>query len=270
MPPPGKCQASSGSTLAREIPLDAPYRRRAMPRRRLIGGVAAMAAASVAGEARASATFDLLLVLAVDASWSVDTARFEMQRQGYADAFRHPRVAAAIASGPRRAIAATMFQWTGPEMQALAVPWTALDGPAAIERFADAIEAAPRRLFSGGTSISGAIDAGMRLLAAAPFRGERRVIDVSGDGANNRGRAAPAARDEAVARGVVINGLPILDLEPGLAEHYREQVIGGPGAFAIAAEDWQSFAAAILNKLVLEIAGDHDPRRDHDARRDTA
>lgn len=233
--------------------------RRALPRRRLVGGAAALAMAGAAGPARASSgSFDLLLVLAVDASWSVDTARFELQRQGYADAFRHPRVAAAIAAGSRRAIAAAMFQWTGPEMQALAVPWTALDGPAAIEGFAAAIEDSPRRLFSGGTSISGAIDAGMRLLAAAPFRGERRVIDVSGDGSNNRGRPAPAARDEAVASGVVINGLPILDLEPTLAEHYREQVIGGPGAFAIAAEDWQSFAAAILNKLVREIAQDHD------------
>jgi hypothetical protein len=154
-----------------------------------------------------------------------------------------------------------MFQWTGPQMQSLAVPWTALDRPAAIERFADAIESAPRQLFSGGTSISGAIDAGVRLLAAAPFRGERRVIDVSGDGANNRGRPAPAARDEAVARGIVVNGLPILDLEADLATHYRDHVIGGPGAFAIPAEDWRSFAAAILNKLVREIAQDQDRPR---------
>jgi hypothetical protein len=232
--------------------------RRAISRRGLAGGAAALAPA---GTARAAGEVDLLLVLAVDASWSVDAPRFELQRQGYADAFRHPRVAAAIGSGRHRAIAVTMFQWTGPQMQSLAVPWTALDRPAAIERFADAIESAPRQLFSGGTSISGAIDAGVRLLAAAPFRGERRVIDVSGDGANNRGRPAPAARDEAVARGIVVNGLPILDLEADLATHYRDHVIGGPGAFAIPAEDWRSFAAAILNKLVREIAQDQDRPR---------
>ncbi len=228
---------------------------RAASWRSLAGGAAALA---LAGTARAAGEVDLLLVLAVDASWSVDAPRFELQRQGYADAFRHPRVAAAIGSGRPRALAATMFQWTGPQMQSLTVPWTALDRPAALARFADAIEAMPRQLFSGGTSISGAIDAGVRILAAAPFRGERRVIDVSGDGANNRGRPAPAARDEAGARGIVVNGLPILDLEPDLAIHYRDHVIGGPGAFAIAAEDWQSFAAAILNKLVSEIAQDQD------------
>ena len=147
-----------------------------------------------------------------------------------------------------------MMQWTGPTMQVHAVPWTLLDGEEAAFAFADAIEAAPRRLFGGGTSISGAIDQGLRLLAASPLHATRRIIDVSGDGSNNRGRPVTEARDEAVARDVRINGLPILALEPGLDAYFRDHVIGGPGAFVIAAESYETFAAAILNKLILEIA----------------
>ncbi len=212
---------------------------------------AAIGLPTVAGAQR---MVDLQLVLAVDASGSVDASRFELQKQGYADAFRHPRIVAAIRSGPARAIACTMMQWTGPAMQVHAVPWTLLDGEEAISAFADAIEAAPRQLFGGGTSISGAIDQGLRLLAASPFRATRRIIDVSGDGANNRGRPVTEARDAAIARDVRINGLPILALEPGLDTYYRDNVIGGPGAFVIAAESYETFAAAILNKLILEIA----------------
>ena len=230
-----------------------------MPLRRALLGLAALWL--LAAPARAAEEVDLLLVLAVDASGSVSEERFRLQWQGYADAFRDPRLHAAIASGPSGSIAVAMFQWTGPALQVPSVPWTRLPDAASAIALARRIESAPRLLFGGGTSISGAIDAGVRLLAAAPFRGERRVIDVSGDGANNRGRPAPAARDEAVARGIVVNGLPILDLEADLATHYRDHVIGGPGAFAIPAEDWRSFAAAILNKLVREIAQDQDRPR---------
>lgn len=232
-----------------------PSRPWARSRRRLLLTASRLAAAiGIPAIARAQRMVDLQLVLAVDASGSVNDARFELQKQGYADAFRHPRVTAAIRSGPARAIACTMMQWTGPAMQVHAVPWTLLDGEAAALAFADAIEAAPRQLFGGGTSISGAIDQGLRLLAASPFRATRRIIDVSGDGSNNRGRPAGEARDAAVARDVRINGLPILALEPGLDAYYRDHVVGGPGAFVIAAESYETFAAAILNKLILEIA----------------
>lgn len=223
-------------------------------RRRLLLGASQLLTAAWPALANAQRTVDLQLVLAVDASGSVDDVRFELQKQGYADAFRHPRVMAAITSGPGRAIACTMMQWTGPGMQVHAVPWTLLDGEAAALAFAEAIEAAPRQLFGGGTSISGAIDQGVRLLAASPFRAARRIIDVSGDGSNNRGRPVTEARDQAVARDVRINGLPILALEPRLDAYYRDFVIGGPGSFMIAAESYETFAAAILNKLILEIA----------------
>ncbi len=197
---------------------------------------------------------DLLLVLAVDASGSVDTRRFELQRRGYAEAFANPRVLQAIRSGPLQAIAVTMFQWTGPSLQARILDWTVIADAADADRVATAIATTPRKLYGGGTSISGAIDYALGLFPQSPFAGERRVIDVSGDGANNVGRSAAPARDAAVAAGIVINGLPILALEPGLDVYYRDNVIGGPGAFVVAVDSFEHFGDAILSKLITEIA----------------
>jgi hypothetical protein len=198
---------------------------------------------------------DLELVLAVDASGSVNEERFVLQRDGYVAAFRHPQVLSAIRSGPSGAIAVAMVQWTGPRMQEITVGWTRVSDAASAEAVSSAIARAPRALYGGGTSISGAIDFAVGMFAASPFKGARRVIDISGDGLNNRGRPAPSARDEAVAAGFVINGLPILAIQPGLDTHYRESVIGGPGAFMIAAESYETFGEAIRRKLILEIAG---------------
>ena len=204
--------------------------------------------------ARAQTQVDVLLVLAVDASGSVNDVRFELQKQGYVAAFRHPNVLRAIRSGMQGAIAVTMTQWTGPSLQAQVVPWTLLKDQASVLAFASAIEKAPRELFSGGTSISGAIDHAMLLLPSAPFKGTKRVIDISGDGSNNRGRPVTQARDDAVHAGVIVNGLPILSLELWLDKYYFENVIGGPGSFMIPAESYEKFADAVLRKLVLEIA----------------
>ena len=205
-------------------------------------------------QAHGQTAVDLQLVLAVDASGSVNETRFELQKQGYAAAFRSSRVLQAIRAGRERAIVVTVMQWTGPTMQVQAVPWMLLNDPASLETFAAAIENAPRELFSGGTSISGAIDHAMRLLPSAPYKGTKRVIDVSGDGSNNRGRPVTDARDDAVRAGVIINGLPILALEPYLDRYYHQHVIGGPGAFMIPAETYEAFGNAVLRKLVLEIA----------------
>lgn len=204
---------------------------------------------------------DLALVLAVDVSGSVNEPRFALQRDGYAAAFRDPQVLSAIHSGPNDAIAVTVVQWTGPALQVVAVPWTRIADAASAEAFAAAIARAPRALFGGGTSISGAIDTGVALLFDSPFRAERRVIDVSGDGANNRGRPAAAARDDAVRAGIGINGLPILSLEPDLDRYYEANVIGGPGAFVVAARTYEAFADAVRRKLILEIAAAR-PARD--------
>jgi hypothetical protein len=202
----------------------------------------------------AQTAVDLQLVLAVDASGSVDQQRFELQMQGYVAAFRDPRVLAAIRSGPMQAIAVTMVQWTGPALQLQVLPWTVLKDAPTAQAFATAILTTPRRLFSGGTSMSGVIDYAVPLLQTSPVQGTRRVIDISGDGSNNRGRPAASARDDAVRAGMVINGLPILALEPGLERHFLDHVIGGPGAFVIAAESYDTFADAILKKLIREMA----------------
>jgi Protein of unknown function (DUF1194) len=224
--------------------------------RRLAGLVVALLTAlAMPMAARGDATLvDLQLVLAVDASGSVNASRFELQKQGYAAAFANPRVLEAIRSGPHRSIAVAMMQWTGPSLQADVVDWALIDSDASAARFASAITAAPRQLIGGGTSISGAIDHAVSLFERGEFRGERRVIDISGDGANNSGRSSAAARDDAVRGDITINGLPILTLEPDLETSYRDDVIGGPGSFVIAVDNYDEFASAILRKLILEIS----------------
>ena len=219
--------------------------------------LAALVFLFIAGAARAQPV-DLQLVLAVDASGSVSNDRFELQKHGYAEAFRSREVREAIGSG--QGIAVTMVQWTGPERNVVVVGWMLVHDDASAAAIADAIDAAPRKLFGGGTSISGAIDYAMTLFPRSPFRGARRVIDLSGDGANNRGRPAAEARDEALATGVTINALPILTLEPDLDEWYRDNAIGGPGAFLIVVHSYDEFAAAIRRKLVTEIASNQARR----------
>jgi hypothetical protein len=210
-------------------------------------------------DANAQTTVDLQLVLAVDVSGSVNAQRFELQKMGYVAAFQNRRVLNTILAGRNQAIAVTMMQWSGPFLQSQVVPWTALKDETTVKGFAGAIESAPRMMYGGGTSISGAIDNAVTLFPQAPFKAERRVIDVSGDGSNNRGRSVTQARDEAVDAGIVINGLPILAFEPQLDQYFKDYVIGGPGAFMIAAKSFEAFAEAILMKLIIEIA-DKAPR----------
>jgi hypothetical protein len=197
---------------------------------------------------------DVALVLAVDASGSVDQTRFDLQKHGYAQAFRSREVIEAVGAGADHAIAVAMVQWTGPRLHVQVIPWTRISGAASAQALADAIDASRRQLYGGGTSLSGAIDIGIAMLAENPFRGTRRVIDISGDGSNNAGRLSETARDEAVKAGVTINGLPITWIEPGLDAYYRNSVIGGPGAFVISIDSYDNFADAILHKLVTEIS----------------
>ncbi len=229
---------------------------RSVPTRRRFntGALAAAASGLAAAQARADTNVDLQLVLAVDASGSVSQYRFELQKRGYIAAFRDPKVLNAVRTGLSRSIAVTMFQWTGPRLQREVIPWMIVQDEASAKAVADRIESAPRLLFGGGTSISGAIDVAMQLFPRGDYRGARRVIDISGDGANTSGRPVTRARDEAVAAGVTINGLPILAVEPDLDEHYRDFVIGGEGAFMIAVDKFENFADAVLRKLIAEIA----------------
>src|SRR6185437_9104096 len=198
---------------------------------------------------------DLALVLAVDASGSVNQTRFDLQKHGYAQAFRSREVVEAITAGADHAIAVAMVQWTGPSLHVQVINWTRVSNAASAGALADAIDASRRQLYGGGTSLSGAIDTGAAILSASPFRATRRVIDISGDGSNNAGRLSETARDEAVKQGITINGLPITWIEPGLDAYYRERVIGGPGAFVISIDSYDNFADAVLQKLVTEISG---------------
>ena len=204
---------------------------------------------------------DLNLILAVDASGSVDDERFELQKEGYAQAFRNPKVMDAIRASDKQQIAVSMIQWTGPTLHVVMVPWIIVKDPVSADIVARAIVASPRQIFGGGTSISGAIDYCVTMFNGAPYRATRKVIDISGDGSNNLGRSVEQARNEAVASGVRINGLPILLLEHDLDQYYRESVIGGPGAFVIPVKNYDVFAEAILRKLITEISQDQKPAK---------
>jgi hypothetical protein len=222
--------------------------------------------------ARAAEEVDLLLVLAVDVSRSIDQPKFMLQRDGYAAAVSDKGVLEAIRSGPHQKIALSFVEWSGFGAQKLVIDWTAIDGPAVARRFGDQIVEAPRS-FADRTSISGGIEFGAAQIDRAPFTAARRIIDVSGDGTNNAGRDVGPARNEVVAKGILINGLVILtqgqflfnaehtNPPGGLEKYYRENVIGGPGAFVMVAEDFNAFGKAIVRKLIAEIAARPAPGR---------
>jgi hypothetical protein len=201
---------------------------------------------------------DVALVLAVDVSGSVNAERYELQRRGYAEAFASSDVIGAIAAGENHAIAVTLVEWSGAGHQRQVIGWTLVYDAASAQAFGSAIAETPRA-FSDWTSISAALDYAVALFHDAGVEPARRVIDVSGDGVNNNGRSIGEARDAAVAQGITVNGLPILTEYPTLDAYYRDNVIGGPGAFAVAVKDFQGFGAAIMSKLVREIAGTEGP-----------
>ena len=246
-----------------------------MPRKSLTKSVFAAATVTallvLPAAARAQAT-DLLLVLAADVSRSIDESEFALQRKGYAAAVTDPRVLAAIRGGATGTIAICFVEWSGAGEQTIVADWTIIRDEEDAGGLSATILAAPRS-FIGRTSISGAIDFAMERFAAAQPRASRRIIDISGDGTNNSGRPSTDARDDAVAQGVTINGLAIVNDKPnpgytfhtqppgGLPEWYRQNVIGGPGAFLRVVEDFQSFADAMTNKLVSEIAAAPPQRR---------
>jgi hypothetical protein len=215
--------------------------------------------------ARTAEPVDLLLVLAADVSRSVDQAKFQLQREGYAAAIADKRVLGVIAEGRHQRIAVSFVEWSGVSSQRLLIDWSLIDGADAARKFGDQLIELPRS-FAERTSISGGIDFAMGVLAKAPYQSTRRTIDVSGDGTNNSGRDVTLARDEAVAQGVTVNGLVILSDRPmpwnpehtnppgGLESYFRQNVIGGRGSFVVVAQDFNSFGQAIVRKLIAEIA----------------
>ncbi|MCZ8150715.1 MAG: DUF1194 domain-containing protein [Roseomonas sp.] len=198
---------------------------------------------------------DIALCLSMDVSASVDFDEFALMAGGTAAALRDPSVLAAATSGPRRAAALSLVLWSGVGAQDVALPWTRLDGPDSVAAIADAIENAPRLPRPGATALGEGMAAGLALLGAFPGDAARYVMDVSGDGRHNQGRAPGPVRDLAVQAGITINALAILNEEPDLLEHYAAEVIGGPGSFAMSCADYPDFTDAILRKLRREFSG---------------
>jgi hypothetical protein len=203
---------------------------------------------------------DLALVIAVDISYSMDPEEQDLQREGFVEAFRSPIVHQAIRNGSLGRIAVIYGEWAANWEQKIIVPWTVIDNPESAMAFAGRLAAQPTRR-GPRTSVSGAIDFGVRLLAESGLTATRRVIDISGDGANNQGRSVTAARDEAVAQGITINGLPIMLKRPSsywdvvdLDVYYRDCVIGGLGAFTVPVRARDEFVKAIKTKIVREVA----------------
>lgn len=211
---------------------------------------------------------DTELVLAVDVSYSMDPEEQQIQREGYIEAISSREFMAAIRAGSHGKVALTYFEWAGPADQKIIVPWRLIDGPEAADAFGGEIARAPYRRASR-TSIGGALMFAKPLFEASGFRGVRRVIDVSGDGPNNSGPLVVPQRDDIVAAGITINGLPLMLNRPNtfsmdiadLDIYFEDCVIGGPGAFVIAVKDRNQFKEAIRTKLVLEVAGRMPPAR---------
>ena len=227
-------------------------------------GLAAAASPTAAGATTGGAAVaqdgggqivDLELVLAVDTSSSVSPLEFDLQMRGLAEAFRHPAVLGAIRAAGDLGIAVALVQWSDNRNQFVAVDWMTVREEADVLALADEIDKAPRFLIGGGTAIGGALEFAARQFERNDFEGRRKVIDLSGDGRTNQGAHPGPIRDEAVAKGITVNGLAILNEDVYVDRYYRFNVIGGTGAFVMTAADYESFADAMLQKLVKEIAG---------------
>ncbi len=222
-------------------------------RRLLLALVVCLPALSAQAETRV----DLELVLAVDASGSVDTLEYDLQMRGIATALQDPEVVAAIAGGPLGRIAVTVMLWAEANRPKQALAWAELSDPASVAAFAARVAAMPRELPAGGTGIGKAIQYAVWEIERNGFAGTRQVIDVSGDGRESAFReftlAVEQGRAVATLRGMTVNGLAIQNEIPDLADYYRRHVIGGPAAFVEVAQDYEDFAAALRRKLIREI-----------------
>ncbi|MBV9458955.1 MAG: DUF1194 domain-containing protein, partial [Bradyrhizobium sp.] len=215
----------------------------------------------------AKATVDVELILAVDVSYSMDMDELAIQREGYAQAIVSKEFLQALKSGPNGKISITYFEWAASSDQKVIIPWRLIDGPETADAVsADILKTPVRR--ASRTSISGAIYFAMPLFDEDPYHGLRRVIDISGDGPNNNGAPVTGARDEALSKGIVINGLPIMVKEPSYSTmdidnldwYYEDCVTGGPGSFVVAIKDREKFKEAIRTKLLMEVAGKQPER----------
>ena len=203
---------------------------------------------------RADSHVDLALVLGIDVSNSVNWFEYELQKNGLAKAIRDPEVVAAIRRGGRGRIVVAVAQWSGETSQRVTIPWTILEDQSSADRLSNVLKFMPRVFGGHATNISGMVAYGTRLLNDLSYKAARKVIDVSGDGRENVSQTPTVMRDAAVAAGITINGLAIENEEPDLRFHYRDFIIGGPGAFVIPVKRYEHFAEAMKKKLLREIS----------------
>jgi hypothetical protein len=224
----------------------------------LVGSLAVLASS---GAAKADTPVDLLLVLAVDVSRSIDEVEAELQRRGYVEALTNDRVIDAILSGEHKRIAVCYTEWAGTHYQMVVIDWSLIDSASAARRFADKLAEAPRTSQSW-TAVGAALAFAAQRFDNSGYSSRRHVIDISGDGRTNDGPPAEMVRDKLVTQGVVINGLPVMmnrtnfgrPPDTGLDKYYEESVIGGPGSFMIAAVNFDDFGRAVRTKLIREIS----------------
>src|SRR5260370_2166449 len=210
----------------------------------------------------AASSVDVELILAVDVSYSMDMDELAIQREGYAQAIVSKEFLQALRTGPNGKISVTYFEWAASSDQKIIIPWRVIDGPETADAVANEIMKTPIRRASR-TSISGAINFAMPLFDENPYRGLRRVIDISGHGPHNNRTPVTGARDAALAKGITINGLPIMVKETSYSTigidnldfYYEDCVIGGPGSFLVSIKERRKFKEAIRTKLLLEVAG---------------
>ena len=220
----------------------------------LLASLSAGAAAAAAAESAQRQAVDLALVMAVDVSESVDADEYQLQHEGIARAFEDERLIGAISAGARGGIAVTVIEWSDRDKQVVTVDWTRVTDRASAAAFAAAVRKT-QRSSNGLTALGDALLAARAAFERLPYAPERRVIDVSGDGMANIGPSPRDVRDALVAGGITINGLAILGDESAIESYYNDYVVGGAGAFLMQAENFQSFAAAMLNKLLSEVSG---------------
>jgi hypothetical protein len=233
-----------------------------------VAGLAAPGAKQFLADKDPAASVDVELIIAVDVSYSMDMDELAIQREGYAQAIVSKEFLQALKALPNGKISVTYFEWAASSDQKVIIPWRLIDGPETADAVANEIMKTPVRRASR-TSISGAIYFAVPLFDEDPYHGLRRVIDISGDGPNNNGAPVVGARDEALSKGIVINGLPIMVKEPSYSTmdidnldwYYEDCVIGGPGSFVVSIKDREKFKEAIRTKLLLEVAGKEPQRR---------
>lgn len=196
---------------------------------------------------------DLLLVLAVDCSYSVSRTEYNLQTQGLALAFLDPEIVEACTAGPNQQIAVAVMQWSSENSQVFSIPWQVINSVQAAIQFSARLSTMPRETADGATAMGDALAQAGAYIQTAPFEAFRRVIDVSADGRKNTGSVVEPVRDALVSRGVTINGLAILNEDPTLDYYFRKALIGGVGAFAMVANDYQEYGTAIRKKLLREI-----------------